>query len=436
MTSIRAVHGRQVFDSRGRPTVEVEVTVDDGTVARASVPSGASTGTYEAHELRDGDNAQFNGLGVQSATSHVNREIAAALTGHDVFDQGGCDAVLRELDGTPNLARLGANAVLGTSLAVCRASAAVAHQPLYRRIAELAGVGQPTLPMPMVNILSGGLHAGRGMDVQDFLVVPVSATNMFDALRLVGKVRDAATQVCAERGLSTLLADEGGLSPGCRTGREALELLVAAVERAGLVPGADIAIAIDVAAASLYDANSGTYQLRREGRSASAEEMIVMISSWVDDFPVISVEDGLDEGDWPGWRALTEAVGGRVRLVGDDLFTTNLDRLERGITAGCANGVLVKVNQNGTLTGTLEVIAAARKASYAPVVSARSGETEDDLLADLAVGTAVGQIKVGSIRNSERLSKYNQLLRIAEDTSLEFSPLVLPDGSHAQGLSA
>jgi enolase len=436
MTTIRAVHGRQVFDSRGRPTVEVEVTVDDGTVARASVPSGASTGTTEAHELRDGDDALFNGLGVLNATNHVNREISATLAGHDVFDQGGCDAVLRDLDGTPNLARLGANAVLGTSLAVCRASAAVANQPLYRRIAELAGVSQPTLPMPMVNILSGGLHAGRGMDVQDFLAVPVSASNMFDALRLVGKVRDAATQVCAERGLPTLLADEGGLSPGCRTGREALELLVAAVERAGLTPGVDIAIAIDVAAASLFDANSRTYQLRREGRSASAEEMIEMISSWVDDFPVISVEDGLDEEDWQGWRALTNALGRRVRLVGDDLFTTNLDRVERGIAEGCANGVLIKVTQNGTLTGALEVIAAARKASYAPVVSARSGETEDDLLADLAVGTAAGQIKVGSVRNSERLAKYNQLLRIAEDTSLEFSPIVLPDGGHAPGLSA
>jgi enolase len=436
MTTIRAVHGRQVFDSRGRPTVEVEVTVDDGTVARASVPSGASTGTTEAQELRDGDDDLFNGLGVLNATNHVNREISAALAGHDVFDQGGCDAVLRDLDGTPNLARLGANAVLGTSLAVCRASAAVANQPLYRRIAELAGVSQPTLPMPMVNILSGGLHAGRGMDVQDFLAVPVSATNVFDALRLVGKVRDAATQVCAERGLPTLLADEGGLSPGCRTGREALELLVAAVERAGLVPGADIAIAIDVAAASLFDTNSRTYRLRREGRSASAEEMIEMISSWVDDFPVISVEDGLDEEDWQGWRALTDAIGGRVRLVGDDLFTTNLDRVERGIAESCANGVLIKVNQNGTLTGTLDVIAAARKASYAPVVSARSGETEDDLLADLAVGTAAGQIKVGSVRSSERLAKYNQLLRIAEDTSLELSPIVLPDGGHAPGLSA
>ncbi|HYU86210.1 MAG TPA: phosphopyruvate hydratase [Kribbellaceae bacterium] len=435
MRTIRAVHGRQVFDSRGRPTVEVEVTLDDGTLARASVPSGASTGTNEAHELRDGDDSLFKGLGVMSAADHVDREISPALSGADVLDQSGCDALLRKLDGTPNLARLGANAVLGTSLAVCRASAAASKQPLYRRIADLAGIDLPQLPMPMVNILSGGLHAGRGMDVQDFLAVPVSATNMLDAIRLVGEVRDAATQVCVERGLPTLLADEGGLSPGCETGREALELLVASVERAGLAPGADIAIAIDVAATSLYDAASGVYQLRREGRSASTEDMIEMISSWVDDYPVISVEDALDEEDWGGWRTLTEKLGSRVRLIGDDLFTTNSERLSRGISAGCANGVLVKVNQNGTLTGTLDFIAAARRAGYAPVVSARSGETEDDFLADLAVGTAAGQIKVGSVRSSERLAKYNQLVRIAEDASLGFSPIVLPTGSHLQGLS-
>lgn len=436
MRTIHAVHGRQVFDSRGRPTVEVEVTLDDGSLARASVPSGASTGTNEAHELRDGDDSLFKGLGVMSAANHVDQEISSALAGHDVLDQSGCDALLRELDGTPNLARLGANAVLGTSLAVCRASAAVSNQPLYRRIADLAGVDLPQLPMPMVNILSGGLHAGRGMDVQDFLAVPVSATNMLDAIRLAGDVRDAATQVCVERGLPTLLADEGGLSPGCQTGREALELLVASIERAGLAPGADIAIAIDVAATSLYDPTSATYELRREGRSASTAEMIEMISSWVDDYPVISVEDALDEEDWGGWRTLTEQLGSRVRLIGDDLFTTNLERLNRGIAAGCANGVLIKLNQNGTLTGSLDVIAAARRAGYTPVVSARSGETEDDLLADLAVGTAAGQIKIGSVRNSERLSKYNQLVRIAEDASLGFSPIVLPAGSHLQGLPA
>jgi enolase len=436
MSTIRAVHGRQIFDSRGRPTIEVEVTLEDGILGRASVPSGASTGANEAHELRDGDDSVFDGLGVVSAAGHVDREISPRLVGHDVADQHGCDALLWELDGTPNLSRLGANAVLGTSLAICRASALSAGQPLYRRIADLAGVDEPRMPMPMVNILSGGLHAGRGMDVQDFLAVPVSASNVLDAIQMVAEVRNAATEVCADRGLSTLLAAEGGLSPGCTTGREALELLVESVERAGLAPGRDIAIAIDVAAASLYDAETGSYHLRREERHASTEDMIEMISAWIEDFPIISVEDALDEEDWDGWRALTDRLGSRIRLIGDDLFTTNLERVQRGIKEGCANGVLVKVNQNGTLTGTLDVVAAARGAGYAAVVSARSGETEDDLLADLAVGTAAGQIKIGSVRNSERLAKYNQLVRISEGTSLKFSPIVLPGHDDVQGLSA
>jgi enolase 1/2/3 len=433
MSVIRSVHGRQVLDSRGRPTVEVELGLDGGIVARASVPSGASTGTHEAHELRDGDETFFNGLGVLSAVTNVNGPIAAALRGHDVMDQQGCDRLLRELDGTPGLSRLGANAVLGTSLAICRASAKVCGQPLYRRIADLAGVAEPTLPMPMVNVFSGGLHAGHGMDVQDFLAVPVAATSMLEAIRLTAQVRDAATAVCAERGLPTLLADEGGLSPGCRSGRDALELLIASIERAGLEPGADVAIAIDVAATALYDGTTGEYHLRREGRRATTAEMIGMISSWVDDFPIVSIEDALDEEDWDGWRALTAQLGARVRLIGDDLFTTNPQRLARGIASGCATGVLVKVNQNGTLSGTLDVVRAAADADYAPVVSARSGETEDDLLADLAVGTAAGQIKVGSVRSSERLAKYNQLIRIAEDGGLRFSPLSLPSPAPATG---
>ncbi len=429
MSVIRSVHGRQVLDSRGRPTVEVEVSLDDGVVARAMVPSGASTGTHEAHELRDGDDEFFNGLGVLSAAAHVDGEIDAALHGQDVMDQRGSDLLLRALDGTPGLSRLGANAVLGTSLAICRASATASGQPLYRRIAELASVTEPVLPMPMVNILSGGLHAGRGMDVQDFLAVPIAATSMLEAIRLTARVRDAATAVCAERGLPTLLADEGGLSPGCRTGRDALELLVTSIERAGLEPGVDIAIAIDVAAASLYDATTATYHLRREGRRVGTAEMIEIISSWVDDFPIVSIEDALDEEDWDGWQTLTVRLGDRVRLIGDDLFTTNPQRLAQGIARGCATGVLVKVNQNGTLSGTLDVVSAAREADYVAVVSARSGETEDDFLADLAVGTGAGQIKVGSVRSSERLAKYNQLIRIAEDSSVRFSPLPVPAAS-------
>ncbi len=436
MNRIRAVHGRQVFDSRGRPTVEVEVTLDSGLVARASVPSGASTGSNEAHELRDGDERFFNGLGVLSAVEHANGEIAAALRGRDVSDQAGCDALLRDLDGTPGLSRLGANAVLGTSLAICRASARTAGQPLFRRIAELAGVADAALPMPMVNILSGGLHAGRGMDVQDFLVIPVGATSMLEALQYAARLRDAAAAVCAERGIPTLLADEGGLSPACRTGREALDLMMTAAERARLVPGDDVAIAIDVAATALFDRETGTYHLRREGRRVDTGEMIDVIASWVDDFPILSIEDPLDEEDWDGWRAITRRLGGRAHLIGDDLFTTNLGRLRRGIETDCATGVLVKVNQNGTLTGTLEVVSTARAAHFVPVVSARSGETEDDLLADLAVGTAAGQIKVGSLRSSERLAKYNQLLRIAEDPGIAFSAYPEPSQWSVEGLSA
>jgi enolase len=436
MSSIRSIHGRQVLDSRGRPTVEVEVRLSSGVTGRASVPSGASTGAHEAHELRDGDPAFFNGLGVTAAVAHVNGEIAVALADRDAMDQGGCDRLLRDLDGTGALSRLGANAVLGTSLAICRASAAHAGEPLFWRIADLAGVTDVMLPVPMVNILSGGLHAGRGMDVQDFLVMPIGADTMQEALRLASRVRDAAAVVCADRGVPTLLADEGGLSPGCRTGHEALELLMTAIEHAGLEPGRDIAIAIDVAAASLYDKAAGTYRLRREGRAVTRDEMIDMIISWIGEFPVLSVEDPLDEEDWAGWSELTSRVGGRAHLIGDDLFATNAERLRKGITSGAATGVLVKANQNGTLTGTLQVVAVAREAGYVPIVSARSGETEDDLLADLAVGTAAGQIKVGSLRSSERLAKYNQLLRIAETPGIRLSGYPAPDRAPARGLSA
>ncbi|MGI5460977.1 phosphopyruvate hydratase [Streptomyces sp. CA-249302] len=430
MTRVQNLRARQILDSRGRPTVEVDIVLDDGSFGRAAVPSGASTGSNEAHELRDGDAERFAGLGVRKAVAHANEEIADAVRGRDALDQRGLDTVLRELDGTPQLARLGANAVLGTSLAVCRAAAVATGQPLYRRIAELAGVDTPSLPLPMVNILSGGLHAGRGMDVQDFLAVPVGADSTEEAIHLVSRVRDAAARVMAARGLTTLLADEGGLSPGLRTGADALALLVEACEHAGLRPGTDIAIAIDVAAHSLFDPERGDYELAREGRRATSAEMADLVAAWVRDYPVVSVEDALDEDDWTGWRELTGRLGDRVRLIGDDFFTTHPDRVARGIAEGCANGVLVKVNQNGTLSGTLDVVAAARAAGYAPVISARSGETEDSFIADLAVGTAAGQIKIGSVRCSDRLAKYNQLLRIAEDDSLPFagtSELVLPE---------
>jgi enolase len=419
-TTIRSLHARQILDSRGRPTVEVDVELADGTQARASVPSGASTGAAEAHELRDGDDAHYEGRGVLRAVAHVNGEIDAALRGRNAEDQSGIDADLLALDGTPQLKRLGANAILGVSLAVCRAAAASARQPLYRRIAALSDTARITLPMPMVNILSGGLHAGRGMDVQDFLAIPASARSAAEAIDLVGRIRSAAARVMQRRGLSTLLADEGGLSPGFENGRMALQLMVEAAEEAGLQPGVDMVIAIDVAASSLKGPN-GSYRLDREGRTCGSDEMIAMVEGWVREFPIVSIEDALDEEDWEGWRKLTASLGTKVRLIGDDLFTTNLARVQRGIAQEVGNGVLVKVNQNGTLSGTLAVMAAARAAAYAPVVSARSGETEDDFIADLAVGTAAGQIKIGSVRCSDRLAKYNQLLRIEEQSGAGFA---------------
>lgn len=419
--TIHSIHARQILDSRGRPTVEVDVELIDGTVGRASVPSGASTGSSEAHELRDRDPKVYNGLGVKQAVDHVNTEIAAALRGLDALDQRALDSRLTELDGTPQLERLGANAVLGVSLAACRAAAAAQGRPLHEYIAELAGTREATMPMPMVNIFSGGLHAGRGMDVQDFLAVPASATSMEHAISMVARVRSAASEVAAKRGLPTLLADEGGLSPGCATGRDALQLMIESIEKAGLKPGEDMVIAIDVAATSLFDKTSGRYRLTREGREATSAEMTEMAVAWVREFPIISIEDLLDEDDWSGWAALTERLGSQIRLIGDDFFTTNPLRVARGIREGCANGVLVKLNQNGTLSSTLDVIAVAHAAGYAPVVSARSGETEDSFIADLAVGTAAGQIKIGSLRCSDRLAKYNQLLRIEEHSGARFA---------------
>lgn len=419
-TAIRSVHGRQILDSRGRPTVEVDVELVDGTAGRAAVPSGASTGAAEAHELRDNDPGHYDGRGVRQAIINVNGEIADAVKGLDVRDQHALDGRLCELDGSEQIARLGANAVLGTSLAACRAAAASARMPLYRWIAELAVTARISMPMCMVNILSGGLHAGRRMDFQDFLAIPASAGSVEEAIHMASRLRSAATEVMARRGFSTLLADEGGLSPACRTGREALQLMMEAAEHAGLTPGADMVIAIDVAAASLRGTGGG-YRLAREGRDCTSDEMISMMESWVRDFPVVSIEDGLDEEDWTGWRHLTQKLGSQIRLVGDDLFATNIERLRRGVQEGVGNGVLVKLNQNGTLTGTLEVIAEAHRSGYAPVVSARSGETEDSFIADLAVGTAAGLIKIGSLRCSDRLSKYNQLLRIEEASHAVFA---------------
>jgi enolase len=419
-TRIRSLHARQILDSRGRPTVEVDVILADASAGRASVPSGASVGAAEAHELRDGDPARYAGLGVLKAVANVNGEIGAALRDCDASEQGMIDARLRALDGTPQLRRLGANATLGVSIAVCRAAASARGQTLYQRVGELTQVARPTLPLPMANILSGGLHAAGGMDVQDFLAIPVGADSMEEAIHLIARVRSAATEVARERGLPTLLADEGGLSPGLETSRAALQMMAACIERAGLRPGEDIAMAIDVAASSLKQPG-GRYRLAREGRDCGRAEMISMMEEWLQEFPIISIEDGLEEEDWAGWKVLSARLGGGVQLVGDDLFATNPQRLARGIREGIANGVLVKPNQNGTLSGTLEVIAQAKAAGYATIISARSGETEDAFMADIAVGAAAGQVKIGSLRTSSTVAKYNQLLRIGEQSGAAFA---------------
>ena len=412
-SSIRGLRARQIFDSRGRPTVEADVELEDGRMGRAAVPSGASTGKHEAHELRDGDPQVYGGLGVLQAVRNLNGAIAPAVTGYDVHDQATLDSTMRALDGTPRLERLGANAILAVSMAACRAAAAFDGVPLYVHIAQLAGVAQPTLPMPMINILSGGAHARRGMDVQDFLVIPTGASTLDEALRTVAAVRAAAGRLLADEGKSTLLADEGGFSPGFETAQEALEFMVRAIVAAGLRPGEDVSIAMDVAATQLVNA-LGDYVLRREGRTLTTAEMIAHVVGWVDRFPIVSIEDALAEDDWDGWRTLTERLGGRIQLLGDDLFCTNTARIRQGIETGVANAVLIKLNQIGTISDTLAALVLARSAGYRTVVSARSGETEDAFIADLAVGSAAGQIKVGSLSSSERMAKYNQLVRIQE----------------------
>ncbi|HWA44249.1 MAG TPA: phosphopyruvate hydratase [Hypericibacter adhaerens] len=418
-TTIVGIKARQILDSRGRPTVEADIELAGGATGRASVPSGASTSRAEAHELRDADANRYFGRGVSRAVGHVRGEIASALLGQDAADQSGLDRRMRELDGTPQLERLGANAVLSVSLAACRATAAARQQPLYRRIAELTGTRTPMLPLPMVNIFSGGLHAGRGMDLQDFLAIPLAATDYESGLHAIVKVRDAAEGVVHRHGAPVLLADEGGLSPGCASAEIALELMVEAIERAGLKPGLDIGIAIDVAATALVGPD-GRYHLAREGHDYSSAQMIETVERWVRRFPIVSVEDGLHDEDWSHWPELTARLR-HIQVVGDDLFSTNPARIRRGIDIGAANSALIKVNQNGTLSGTLEAIATSRQAGYATVISARSGETADSFIADLAVGALGGQIKIGSVRNMERLEKYNQLLRIAEDPEVGYA---------------
>lgn len=386
------------------------MTLADGTIARASVPSGASTGKAESVELRDGGEG-WGGKGVSRAVGNIVDRIAPAIRGMDVLAQDAIDARLRELDGTDNFASLGANAALAVSIAALRAGAVAIGVPLWRRISDLLGV-DPTMPLPMVNILSGGLHAGRGMDVQDFLAMPVGASDYAEALEWLVRIRGTAADLSAARGLPTLLADEGGLSPGFARSEDALTLMVDAIIAAGLEPGRDVGIALDVAAASLAAAD-GSYRFERLDRSLTSAEVTDLLADWVARFPILSIEDGLGEDDWSAWPALTDRLG-HIQLVGDDLFATQPARVQRGIDGGIANAALIKVNQNGTVSGTFDAIRTARAGGYATVISARSGETEDDFLSDLAVGVAGGQIKIGSVRNSERLAKYNQLTRIAE----------------------
>jgi len=406
---IDGIRGREILDSRGNPTVEVDVRLESGELGRAAVPSGASTGAHEAVELRDGDPGRYRGKGVLKAVGHVNGEIAAALRGADPSDQRAIDERLIHLDGTANKSRLGANAVLGASLAVARAAALAAQQPLYR---YLAGDRELLMPIPMMNILNGGKHAQTKVDFQEFMVVPAGAPSYREGLRWGAEVFHVLRQTLHDRGLSTGQGDEGGFAPELKANEDAMSLLVEAIERSGHRPGQEVFVALDPAASEFY--RDGRYELSGEGRSLQAEELVDRWATWIDRYPVISIEDGLAEDDWEGWRLLTSRLGKRVQLVGDDIFVTNVVRLRRGIEGGIANSILIKVNQIGTLTETLETMATARRAGYRTVVSHRSGETEDTFIADLAVATGAGQIKTGAPSRSERVAKYNRLLQIEE----------------------
>jgi enolase len=407
--TIERIHARQILDSRGNPTVEVEVSLDTGATGRAAVPSGASTGEFEATELRDGGDA-WAGKGVSRAVGNVNDEIARALTGARSTEQGAIDRTLIDLDGTPNKSRLGANAILGVSLAVAKAAAAEAGEPLYL---FLGGTGATVIPLPMMNLLNGGAHADNKVDFQEFMVVPAGAPTFADGLRTGVEVFHALKATLKSRGLGTTVGDEGGFAPDLDSNEAALEILIEGIQAAGYEPGKDAYIALDPATSELY--GDGAYVLEHEGRSLSAEELADYWAGICDRYPVVSLEDGMDEEDWAGWRTLTQRLGDRVQLVGDDLFVTNPERLRRGIDEGVGNSVLVKLNQIGTLTETLETIAIAQEAGYTTVISHRSGETEDTTIADIAVATGAGQIKTGAPSRSDRVAKYNQLLRIAEE---------------------
>jgi enolase len=416
MAVIEHVLGRQILDSRGNPTIEVDVVTSDGFIGRAAVPSGASTGIHEAVELRDGDKDVYLGKGVLKAIDHINGEIADELVGTIVFDQREIDRLLCELDGTENKGRLGANAILGVSLAAARAAAASQGTPLYRYI---GGVNACTLPVPMMNILNGGAHADNAIDIQEFMVMPFGASSFSEALRMGTEIFHALKGVLKEKNHSTNVGDEGGFAPNLSSDKEALETVIVAIEKAGYTPGKDVFIALDAASTEFYDEKTGLYTLSSTGDRLTSEEMVAMWKNWVDNYPIVSIEDGMAEDDWAGWKQLTEAIGDKCQLVGDDLFVTNSKRLSRGIDEDIANSILVKVNQIGTLTETIEAVNLAHRNGFSSVMSHRSGETEDTTIADLAVALNCGQIKTGSASRSDRIAKYNQLLRIEEELGEE-----------------
>lgn len=410
MSVVIDIHAREILDSRGNPTVEVDVTLEDGTMGRAAVPSGASTGAHEAVERRDGDADRYGGKGVLGAVEAVNGEISDALAGQDATDQVGLDLAMIELDGTPNKSRLGANAILGVSLATAKAAAEYTSQPLYRYV---GGTSARTLPVPMMNILNGGEHADNPIDIQEFMIMPVGAASLAEAVRAGSEIFHTLKGELSAAGLSTGIGDEGGFAPDIASARAALDLISASIDKAGYKAGEDIFLALDCAATEYF--RDGRYELEGEGESLSPDENADYLLALVNDYPIVSIEDGMSEDDWDGWKALTDAIGERVQLVGDDLFVTNPERLAEGIRKGVANSMLVKVNQIGTLTETLKAVEMANRAGMTNVMSHRSGETEDATIADLAVATNCGQIKTGSLARSDRLAKYNQLIRLEEE---------------------
>jgi enolase len=413
MSLIEGIFARQIFDSRGNPTIEVDVVTESGAFGRAAVPSGASTGTHEAVELRDGDKKKYMGKGVLKAVENVNSKIASEVVGVSVFDQNLVDMIMIELDGTPNKGKLGANAILGTSLAVAKAAAMDAGQSLYRYI---GGVNANTLPVPMMNILNGGSHADNSIDFQEFMVMPVKADTFSESLRMGTEIFHTLKKVLHEKGFSTNVGDEGGFAPNIKSNEEAIEIVLKAIEKAGFKPGVDVFIAMDAASSEFYDAKSKSYIFKKsDGKKLKSEEMVEYWAKWAKKYPIISIEDGMAEEDWTGWKGLTDKIGDKVQLVGDDLFVTNVDFLQKGIDMGVANSILVKVNQIGSLTETINAVNLAKRNSYKSIMSHRSGETEDSTIADLAVALNTGQIKTGSASRSDRMAKYNQLIRIEEE---------------------